>query len=96
MGRASRKKTERVEGRSAERSWGILLPIAVIAGIVYSNTFSVPFILDDSDTIMENAAIRSLARFLDFNGAQRRGDTVVGERRPTGREHSGHALHQFR
>ena len=41
-----------------------LLVIAVVAVLLYSNTFHVPFVFDDSHTITENDAIRNTTMFL--------------------------------
>ena len=44
-----------------------LILIALLAFLVYSNTFSVPFIFDDIFNILDNPKIRQLWGSLDYN-----------------------------
>lgn len=46
----------------------ILLLISLLAGLIYSNTLSSPYHLDDESNIVKNSQIRSLSNFLDFSG----------------------------
>jgi len=51
-----------------------LLPVffllALLATLIYSNTFSVPFVFDDTRNIVENPRIKDLKNFLDFSGSR--------------------------
>lgn len=44
--------------------------LAVLATLIYSNTFSVPFIFDDVPNIVENSRIKDLRNLLDFSGSR--------------------------
>jgi tetratricopeptide (TPR) repeat protein len=48
---------------------GFLL-LAVLASLIYSNTFSAPFVFDDINNIVENPRIKDLKNFLDFSGTR--------------------------
>src|SRR6266498_1669243 len=45
-----------------------LILIGIIGLLAYSNTFHVPFILDDESSIINNPVIKDLASFLDGAG----------------------------
>ncbi|MDE2058816.1 MAG: tetratricopeptide repeat protein [candidate division NC10 bacterium] len=68
--RVAGKKTKRVERVEASHyPFGWLLPvgIALLAGVVvYSNTFSVPFVFDDFDTIVADPRIRVIQNMRDL------------------------------
>jgi len=48
----------------------VFLLLAVLATLIYSNTFSVPFVFDDLRNIVENPRIKDLKNFLDFSGSR--------------------------
>lgn len=48
----------------------ILLLIALLGALIYSNSFSVPFQFDDTPNIVENNRIKDLKHFLDFSGSR--------------------------
>ncbi len=48
----------------------VFLILAVLTTLIYSNTFSVPFVLDDTRNIVENPRIENLKHFLDFSGTR--------------------------
>src|SRR3972149_2995556 len=50
----------------------VIVPIiiAITTLVIYSNTFSVPFLFDDTPNITENHKIRFLSRFLSFSGTR--------------------------
>lgn len=48
----------------------VLLLLALLAALIYSNTFSIPFLFDDLKNIVENQRIRDLRNFLDFSGSR--------------------------
>lgn len=82
MGKASRGKRERVEATSSTRTpveprqsfivqpLPILLLLAFLATLIYSNTFSVPFYFDDKYNIVGNAWIKDPSNLLDFSGTR--------------------------
>ena len=82
MGKVSRKRKEQVEkGSPAERTppppqplltrpLVVLLLISLLAILIYSNTFSVPFLFDDTPNIVENPQIKDLSNFSDFSGSR--------------------------
>src|SRR3989338_8070945 len=47
-----------------------LIILSLLAGLVYSNSFSVPFHFDDHLNIVENARIKQPASFTDFSGTR--------------------------
>ncbi|HET6464341.1 MAG TPA: tetratricopeptide repeat protein, partial [Nitrospiria bacterium] len=47
-----------------------LLLIGLIAPLIYSNTFSASFHLDDAQNIVDNPKIKHLASLLDFSGSR--------------------------
>ena len=86
MGKASRKKEDQtttpspfpypVPTSSPEigflplRLRYILLILAIITTITYSNTFHASFQFDDSSNIIENLKIRKISNFFDLSGAR--------------------------
>ncbi|TAK09642.1 MAG: tetratricopeptide repeat protein [Candidatus Manganitrophaceae bacterium] len=52
------------------RPLSVFLLLAVLATLIYSNTFSVPFIFDDVPNIVENPRIKDLRNFLDLSGSR--------------------------
>src|SRR3972149_9196458 len=50
----------------------VIVPIiiAITTLVIYSNTFSVPFLFDDTPNITENHKIRFLSNFLSFSGTR--------------------------
>lgn len=55
------KNTKRVEARHYSLGWLLPVGVALLAGVVvYSNTFSVPFVFDDFDTIVADPRIRMI------------------------------------
>lgn len=49
--------------RKFRKSWIVYATIAIMAGIAYSNSFTVPFLLDDFGSISNNYAIHNLFDF---------------------------------
>jgi len=86
MGRASRKKEQRAKKLSPSsipvstshlgsrdfpvRSLAVLLLLSLLATLIYSNTFSVPFQFDDIGNIVEYPWIKDLANFFDLSGSR--------------------------
>ena len=73
MGKASRKKGGVERGGGAIRRPGtlaVVVLIALVTCVVYSNTLGVPFHFDDKSYITENAKIRELANFSDLSGTR--------------------------
>lgn len=48
----------------------VFLVLALLATLIYSNTFSAPFVFDDIRNIAENPRIKDLRNFLDFSGSR--------------------------
>lgn len=55
-----------------------LILITILTLIIYSNTFSFSFHLDDTNNIIENKRIQTLSNFLDFSGTRYIGDISFG------------------
>ncbi len=82
MGKASQEKGKRVEkGPPPEivalPSQGLVAPplavlllLSVLAALIYSNTFSIPFQFDDADNIVQNPRVKDLAHFFDLSGSR--------------------------
>lgn len=54
----------------ASRPILVFLLLAVLGGIVYSHTFSVPFHFDDRPNIVHNPRVKDLTHFSDFSGTR--------------------------
>ncbi len=52
------------------RPFPVFLLLAMLATLIYSNTFSVPFVFDDVRNVIENSRIKELRNFLDFSGSR--------------------------
>jgi len=52
------------------RSLAVLLLLSLLATLIYSNTFSIPFQFDDADNIVENPQVKDLANFFDLSGSR--------------------------
>ncbi len=52
------------------KSLPVFLVLAFLATLIYSNTFSAPFVFDDIRNIVENPRIKALRNFLDFSGSR--------------------------
>lgn len=48
-----------------------LLLLALLATLIYSNTFSIPFYFDDYRNIVDNPRVKDLSNFLDFSSGTR-------------------------
>lgn len=48
----------------------VFLLLALLAALIYSNTFSVPFVFDDHWNIVDNPKIKDLSNFLNFSGTR--------------------------
>jgi tetratricopeptide (TPR) repeat protein len=48
----------------------VLILLSLLATLIYSNTFSSPFHLDDMSNIVQNLKIRDLSNFIDFSGSR--------------------------
>jgi tetratricopeptide (TPR) repeat protein len=81
MGKARKKRPEEKEALSLSRTTlsryalithplAALSLIAVIATLIYSNTFSASFHFDDVNNIVNNPTIKSLSNFVDFSGTR--------------------------
>jgi len=86
MGRASRTKEQRQKKFSPPqttppsfcfgpkdlpvRSLAVLLLLSVLAALIYSNTFSIPFQFDDADNIVQNPQVKDLANFYALSGSR--------------------------
>jgi len=86
MGRASRTKEQRQKKLSPlqitppssyfesndfpARSLAVLLLLSLLAALIYSNTFSIPFQFDDADNIVQNPQVKDLANFFDLSGSR--------------------------
>jgi len=86
MGRARRTKEQRQKKLSPSqitptsfflwpndfpvRSLAVLLLLSLLAVLIYSSTFSIPFHFDDADNIVQNPHIKDLANFFDLSGSR--------------------------
>jgi len=86
MGRARRTKEQRQKKLSPsqvtppssylepidfpDRSLAVLLLLSLLAALIYSNTFSIPFHFDDADNIVQNPQIKDLTNFFDLSGSR--------------------------
>ncbi|MBI3811444.1 MAG: tetratricopeptide repeat protein [Nitrospirae bacterium] len=81
MGKASQRKEQVAEKADAFQTTSIppnlwtrppvaLLLASLLATLIYSNTFSVPFHFDDIQNIVENPRIKYLSNFLDLSGSR--------------------------
>ncbi len=86
MGRARRTKEQRQKKLSPQqttspssffgpndfpvRSLAVLLLLSLLAALIYSSTFSIPFHFDDADNIVQNPQIKDLANFFDLSGSR--------------------------
>lgn len=81
MGKASRKKLQQKKEDSAlvttlpEQIFLIqpltaFFPLAILAFLIYSNTFSAPFVFDDIAIIVDNPQIRDLKNFANLSGTR--------------------------
>jgi hypothetical protein len=86
MGRASRTKEQRQKKLSSQqitppssylgpkdfpvRSLAVLLLLSVLAALIYSNTFSIPFQFDDRGNIIDNPQIKNLTNFFALSGSR--------------------------
>lgn len=52
------------------RPYIVLVILFVLALLIYSNSFTVPFLFDDTDNIVENIGIRTLGHYLDLAGTR--------------------------
>ncbi len=52
------------------RPLAVLLLLCVLTTLIYSNTFSVPFLFDDKPNILENPQIKDLNNFFDLSGSR--------------------------
>jgi len=52
------------------RSLAVLLLLSLLAALIYSNTFSIPFQFDDADNIVQNPQVKDLANFFDLSGSR--------------------------
>lgn len=65
--RVAGKKSQKIEAKDHPLRWLLPAGIALLAGmVVYSNSFSVPFVFDDFDTIVANPNIRAIQRIGDL------------------------------
>lgn len=65
--RVAGKKKKKVEASHHSLGWFLPVGIALLAGVVvYANTFSVPFVFDDFDTIVANPNIRMIQVISDL------------------------------
>ncbi|MEE9145314.1 MAG: hypothetical protein V3U06_11160, partial [Candidatus Binatia bacterium] len=86
MGRARRTKEQRQKKLSPsqvtppssylepidfpDRSLAVLLLLSLLAALIYSNTFSIPFQFDDADNIVQNPQIKDLTNFFALSGSR--------------------------
>ena len=56
--------------RSLTHPWIVFLLLAILATLIYSNTFSASFHLDDTQNIVENSQIKNLSNLLDLSGSR--------------------------
>lgn len=52
------------------KSLPVFLVLTLLATLIYSNTFSAPFVFDDIPNIVENPRIKDLKNFLDLSGSR--------------------------
>jgi hypothetical protein len=64
------QKTEFLPWYHLVRPPSVFLLLSLLAGFIYSNTFSVPFVFDDIRNIVENPRIKNFTSFLDFSGTR--------------------------
>lgn len=50
--------------------FAVFILLSLLAALIYSNTFSVPFQFDDRHNIAENPKIRDISNFQDFSGTR--------------------------
>ena len=48
----------------------VLFLLSLLVTLIYSNTFSFPFLFDDQSNIVENSKIRDVSNFLGFSGSR--------------------------
>jgi len=81
VGKASREKTQHKVDKTIADEADLLrryspdplpavLLLALLALLIYSNTFSVPFVFDDIRNIVDNPQIKDLRNFLGFSGSR--------------------------
>ncbi|MCG3116614.1 MAG: tetratricopeptide repeat protein [Candidatus Manganitrophus sp. SA1] len=81
MGKASQRDTKEKSRPSPQaadppRRYFLTRPpvvfvfLSLLAGAIYSNSFSVPFLFDDLRNIVENPRIKDFKNFLDFSGTR--------------------------
>jgi len=86
MGRARRAKEQQQKKLSPQQttppssffgpkdfpvsSLAVLLLLSLLALLIYSNTFSIPFQFDDADNIVQNPRVKDLANFFALSGSR--------------------------